>query len=128
MRLGDEEPGLKLQAIVEGEGVVIVLSDFGCGGASIEELELKGFVKVIASEVKLTADEGARGTTIDEGREYLGQAIDHGCFQAVCDVSHWGGVSVKEFEGNQGGEVSEGVGSKHRQGLIDEVISGATVD
>ncbi|KAG5351821.1 hypothetical protein C0989_004813 [Termitomyces sp. Mn162] len=89
----------------------MVLSDSGCGGAAIEELELEGFVEVVASEVELTANEGAGGATVNEGREYLG-----------------GGVSVKEFEGNQGGEALEGVGSERRQGLIDEVISGATVN
>ncbi|KAG5353150.1 hypothetical protein C0989_009794 [Termitomyces sp. Mn162] len=73
--LDDKEPGLKLQAIVEGEGVVIVLSDSGYGGAAVKELELKGFVEVIASEVKLTADEGAGGTTVDKGGKYLGQAV-----------------------------------------------------
>ncbi|KAG5338855.1 hypothetical protein C0989_005825 [Termitomyces sp. Mn162] len=44
-------------------------------GASIKELELKGFVKVIALEVELTADEGAGGATINKGGEGLGQAI-----------------------------------------------------
>ncbi|KAG5349281.1 hypothetical protein C0989_004852 [Termitomyces sp. Mn162] len=62
--------------IVKGEGVVMVLGDSCHGRASIKELELKGFVKVIASEVKLTADKGAGGTTVNKGREYLGQAIE----------------------------------------------------
>ncbi|KAG5349961.1 hypothetical protein C0989_001018 [Termitomyces sp. Mn162] len=70
--LGDKEPGLKLQVIVEGEGVVMVLSDSGCGRAAIEELELKGFVEIVVLEVELTADKGARGTAVDKGGEYLG--------------------------------------------------------
>ncbi|KAG5349978.1 hypothetical protein C0989_000935 [Termitomyces sp. Mn162] len=74
--LGDEKPGLKLQVIVEGESVVVVLSDLCCGGASIKELELEWFVEVMASEVKLTADEGTGGATVDKSREYLGQAIE----------------------------------------------------
>ncbi|KAG5349070.1 hypothetical protein C0989_006199, partial [Termitomyces sp. Mn162] len=41
------------------------------GGAPIEELKLKGFVKVIASEVELVADEDTRGAAVYEGREYL---------------------------------------------------------
>ncbi|KAG5726829.1 hypothetical protein E4T56_gene601 [Termitomyces sp. T112] len=74
--LGDEKPGLKPQVIVKGEGVVMILSDSYHGEASIKELELEGFVKVIASEVKLTADEGARDATIDKGGEDLGQAVE----------------------------------------------------
>ncbi|KAG5349627.1 hypothetical protein C0989_002687 [Termitomyces sp. Mn162] len=61
--------------IVEGEGVVMVLSDSCHGRASVKELELEGFVEVIVLEVKLTADEGARGAAVDKGREDLGQAI-----------------------------------------------------
>ncbi|KNZ81904.1 hypothetical protein J132_10183 [Termitomyces sp. J132] len=72
--LSDEEPGLELQIIVEGESVVMVLSD-PYSGTFIKELELEGFVKVIALEVKLTADEGTRGAAVDEGGEYLGRAI-----------------------------------------------------
>ncbi|KAG5349700.1 hypothetical protein C0989_002324 [Termitomyces sp. Mn162] len=53
----------------------MVLSDPYYGGASIKELEFEGLVKVIAPEVELTADKGARGATVDEGREDLGQAI-----------------------------------------------------
>ncbi|KAG5329762.1 hypothetical protein C0989_009299, partial [Termitomyces sp. Mn162] len=75
-KLGDEKLGLKLQVIVKGEGVVMVLSNPCCGRASIEELELKEFVEVVASEVKLTADEGTGGAAIDKGGEYLGQAIE----------------------------------------------------
>ncbi|KAG5732318.1 hypothetical protein E4T56_gene11393 [Termitomyces sp. T112] len=52
----------------------MVLSDSGCGGAAIEELELEGFVEVVASEVELTANEGAGGATVNEGREYLGSS------------------------------------------------------
>ncbi|KAG5349247.1 hypothetical protein C0989_005032 [Termitomyces sp. Mn162] len=74
--LGDEEPGLELQIIVEGESVVMVLSDPCSDRASVEELELKRFVKVIALEVELTADEGTGGTAVNEGGEYLGQAIE----------------------------------------------------
>ncbi|KAG5352035.1 hypothetical protein C0989_004130 [Termitomyces sp. Mn162] len=74
--LGDKKPGLKLQVIVKGEGVVMVLSDPCCGRASIKELELKGFIKVIVSEVKLAANEGTRGAAVDKGREYLGQAVE----------------------------------------------------
>ncbi|KAG5334567.1 hypothetical protein C0989_003358 [Termitomyces sp. Mn162] len=74
--LSDEKLGLKLQIIVEGEGVVIVLSDSCHGGASIEELELEGFVEVVVLEIKLTADEGARGAAVDKGGEDLGQAIE----------------------------------------------------
>ncbi|KAG5348892.1 hypothetical protein C0989_007403, partial [Termitomyces sp. Mn162] len=44
--------------------------------ASIKELELKGFVEVIALEVELTADKGTGGTTVDKGGEYLGQAVE----------------------------------------------------
>ncbi|KAG5349801.1 hypothetical protein C0989_001824, partial [Termitomyces sp. Mn162] len=44
--------------------------------ASIKELELEGFVEVVASEVKLTTDEGTEGATVDKGGEYLGQAIE----------------------------------------------------
>ncbi|KAG5333493.1 hypothetical protein C0989_005666, partial [Termitomyces sp. Mn162] len=74
--LGDKEPGLELQVIVKGESVVVVLSDPHRGRAPIEELELKGFVEVVASEVKLTADKGTRGATVNKGGEYLGQAIE----------------------------------------------------
>ncbi|KAG5331579.1 hypothetical protein C0989_007938, partial [Termitomyces sp. Mn162] len=75
--LSNKKPGLKLQVIVKGEGVVVVLSDPCCGGASIEELELEGFVEVMASEVELTADEGTGGTAVNKGkgRKYLGQAV-----------------------------------------------------
>ncbi|KAG5726599.1 hypothetical protein E4T56_gene5577 [Termitomyces sp. T112] len=73
--LGNKKPGLKAQVIVEGEGVVMVLSDSYHGGASVKELELKEFVKVIALKVKLTADEGAIGTAVDKDGEDLGQAV-----------------------------------------------------
>ncbi|KAG5351089.1 hypothetical protein C0989_008026 [Termitomyces sp. Mn162] len=58
--------------IVKGESVVVVLSDSYHGRAPIEELELKGFVKVVALEVKLTANEDAGGATVNEGGEDLG--------------------------------------------------------
>ncbi|KAG5349749.1 hypothetical protein C0989_002057 [Termitomyces sp. Mn162] len=60
----------------EGEGVVMVLSDPCHGGASVKELELKGFVKVVALEDKLITDKGAGGATVDKGGEYLGRVIE----------------------------------------------------
>ncbi|KAG5351875.1 hypothetical protein C0989_004641 [Termitomyces sp. Mn162] len=74
--LGDKKLGLKLQVIVKGEGVVMVLGDSCHGGATIRELELKKFVEVVASEVKLTADEGAGDTAVNKGGEDLGQAVE----------------------------------------------------
>ncbi|KAG5341030.1 hypothetical protein C0989_012025 [Termitomyces sp. Mn162] len=74
--LGDKKLSLKLQIIVKGEGVIVVLSDPCHGGAFIKELELKELVEVIAPEVKLTADKGAGGTAVNKGREYLGQAVE----------------------------------------------------
>ncbi|KAH0585907.1 hypothetical protein H2248_007196 [Termitomyces sp. 'cryptogamus'] len=71
-----KEPGLEVQVIVESESVIMVLSDPCHGRASIKELELKGFVEIIASEVELTADKGTGGTTVDKGGEYLGQAVE----------------------------------------------------
>ncbi|KAG5734023.1 hypothetical protein E4T56_gene5217 [Termitomyces sp. T112] len=44
----------------------MVLSDSCPGGASVEELELKGFVKVIAPEAKLITDKGARGAAVNK--------------------------------------------------------------
>ncbi|KAG5334079.1 hypothetical protein C0989_004424 [Termitomyces sp. Mn162] len=110
--LGDEKPGLKL-----GNSVVM------------------GLVEVVVLKVKLTADEGARGTAVNEGREELGQAVKldiddkqmHGP-QAELQKSPGGGIAIKEFEGDQGGEASEMVRSKHCQGFINEVIHGAAVD
>ncbi|KAG5335731.1 hypothetical protein C0989_000534 [Termitomyces sp. Mn162] len=90
----------------------MVLSDPCSGGASVKELKLEGFVKVVASEVELIADKGTRGATINKGGEYLGR----------------GGLTVKELEGVWSGEASEVVGSEHCQGFIDEVIHGAAVD
>ncbi|KAG5334262.1 hypothetical protein C0989_003632 [Termitomyces sp. Mn162] len=58
-----------------GESVVMVLSDPCSGRASVEELKLKEFVKIVASEVESTADEGTGGAAVNKGREYLGQAI-----------------------------------------------------
>ncbi|KAG5348123.1 hypothetical protein C0989_011012, partial [Termitomyces sp. Mn162] len=74
--LGDEEPGLKLQVVVEGEGVVMVLCDPCRGGASVKELELKGSVEVVVLEAELVTDKGARGATVDKGREYLGRVVE----------------------------------------------------
>ncbi|KAG5335168.1 hypothetical protein C0989_002043, partial [Termitomyces sp. Mn162] len=54
----------------------MVLSDPCHSGALVKELELEGLVEVVAPEVKLTADEGARGTAVDKGGEDLGQAIE----------------------------------------------------
>ncbi|KAG5322741.1 hypothetical protein C0989_012505, partial [Termitomyces sp. Mn162] len=57
-----------------GEGVVVVLRDSCCGGAPVKELELKGFVKVIALEVELIADKDTRGAAVYKGRKYLERA------------------------------------------------------
>ncbi|KAG5346132.1 hypothetical protein C0989_000997, partial [Termitomyces sp. Mn162] len=57
-----------------GEGVVVVLRDSCRGGAPIKELELKGFVEVVALEVKLVADEDTGGAAVYEGGKYLEQA------------------------------------------------------
>ncbi|KAG5334851.1 hypothetical protein C0989_002788 [Termitomyces sp. Mn162] len=73
--LGDKKLSLKLQVIVKSEGVVVVLSNSYCSGASIKELELEGLIKVIVLEVKLTDDEGAGGSAVDEDGEDLRQAI-----------------------------------------------------
>ncbi|KAG5347350.1 hypothetical protein C0989_012204, partial [Termitomyces sp. Mn162] len=42
--------------------------------APVEELELKGFVEVIASEIELLADEDTGGAAVYEGGEYLKRA------------------------------------------------------
>ncbi|KAG5320512.1 hypothetical protein C0989_000331, partial [Termitomyces sp. Mn162] len=72
--LGNEESGLELQVVVEGEGVVVVLRDSCRGGAPIEELELEGFVEVVASEVELIADEDTGGAAVYEGGKLLERA------------------------------------------------------
>ncbi|KAG5329080.1 hypothetical protein C0989_010577 [Termitomyces sp. Mn162] len=57
-----------------GEGVVVVLRDSCRGGAPIEELELEGFVEVVASEVELVADEDTGGAAVYEGGKFLERA------------------------------------------------------
>ncbi|KAG5348656.1 hypothetical protein C0989_009153 [Termitomyces sp. Mn162] len=74
MGLGNEESGLELQVIIEGEGVVVVLRDSCRGGAAVEELELEGFVKVVASVVELVADEDTGGAAVYEGGKYFERA------------------------------------------------------
>ncbi|KAG5732282.1 hypothetical protein E4T56_gene11364 [Termitomyces sp. T112] len=112
--------------------------------AFIEQLELEGLVEVVASEVKLTADEGARGTAINKGGEDLGQVIKSDIDDkqlcgpqaelqrspelAVCDTSNGGGVAIKELEEDQSGEASEALGSKHCQGFVDKVIHGTAIN